>query len=726
MLTVIINVLMLVSVFFLMSYVQKLLNSDVQINLTEVVTQNKDVITSKLKLELNQLDMISAQIQSQLDPELSVESIKEAVSIYSEQSEDYNVFVSNKEGEAYFGDGTGLNIAGRSYFKLSMEGKQNVSDRLVSRVSGEDIFVSSVPLTVNGEIVGAVQKCYTLQEMYAICSISLFSEQGYMYIINRDGYILISSNHSDYNQEDSNYIRDIYAQGNREEANRLKEDINKEQSGFMETTISGKTVFSAYTPVEEIHEWYLISSVDTDAVSPNANSVIKMFYFILIVVAAVFGASLFGFLYYQNQQHVKLEHIAFVDSNTMGKTYNKFIIETEEMFRKNPEGPFYLLAFDIDNFKYINNFYGFDFGDFVLRRIHDNVSKKLGADEIIARISSDHFIVLLKEANKERIAKLLEQDDFDNNLKIYLSSGLYIVTDSSQSVNLMVDKASTAAQTAKGSLNNKIATYSEEYGNTMMYNEQLKRQIELALDRSEIIPFYQPKVDINTKQLVGAEALARWRTPEGKMISPGEFIPLCEKTGQIIDVDFMVFNKVLDFLAGNIKKGVPCVPISVNFSRLHLLEKDLISKIVRRLEAKQVPAKYIQVELTESVFFDNMETINEFVEQLHEKGLLVCIDDFGSGYSSLNMLKDIPIDVLKIDKGFLDKTEEFERQSIILSTIVTMAERLNIDLVVEGVETAENVNLMNEIGCNVAQGYYFARPMEEEKFTEVFERGAVI
>lgn len=210
------------------------------------------------------------------------------------------------------------------------------------------------------------------------------------------------------------------------------------------------------------------------------------------------------------------------------------------------------------------------------------------------------------------------------------------------------------------------------------------------------------------------------------MISPGEFIPLCEKTGQIIDVDFMVFNKVLDFLAGNIKKGVPCVPISVNFSRLHLLEKDLISKIVRRLEAKQVPAKYIQVELTESVFFDNMETINEFVEQLHEKGLLVCIDDFGSGYSSLNMLKDIPIDVLKIDKGFLDKTEEFERQSIILSTIVTMAERLNIDLVVEGVETAENVNLMNEIGCNVAQGYYFARPMEEEKFTEVFERGAVI
>lgn len=727
-LTVAVNCVLLVAVLFLMNYVQQLLHSDTRINLTEVVTQNKDVITSKLMLEVNNLDMIASQIAISLKkaPVLNEESFKNAVSDYAQNSRDQNVFVADKDGNAFFGDGKNLNIAGRRYFRLAMQGKQNISDRLVSRATGDDIFVISVPIYLGNQVVGSVQKPYLPQRMYDICTISLFSSQGYMHIINSDGYIMISSHRTNYSEESDNFFRNIYAQGNQIAAAQVETDVKDNRAGFMEITNGGQKIFSAYTPLEDIHDWYLISSVATDAVSPNANTVVKIFYFILLAIAFVMGGSLFYFLSYKNRQQSNLEQIAFVDSITHGNTYNKFVLQLDETLKKPDDKQYYLLAFDIDNFKYVNSFYGFDFGDQVLRRIYSEISDALSGEELLARVSGDHFVVLLEDASKTRLKELMKPSINEKDVQIYLSAGLYEITDYSESINLMVDKASSAAQMAKGQLPRRIVTYLEEYNKTMIYNEQLKRQMEIALAQREIVPFYQPKVDVDTRKLIGAEALARWRRAEdGRMISPGDFIPLCEKTGQIVNVDFMIFEQVLEFLARNLQNGIACVPISVNFSRVHLLSEVFIHNIIQRLEAHHVPSNLIQVELTESIFFDNTDTITDFVNHMHEHGLLICIDDFGSGYSSLNMLKDIPIDVLKIDRGFLLDTGDPQRQRIILSSIAEMARQLRMDVVVEGVETDDNVALMKEFGCSVAQGYYFARPMDETSFGEIFEKGQV-
>lgn len=725
--TVAANVLLLVAVIFLMNHVQKLLYSDAKINLTEVVTQNKDVINSKLMLEVNNLDMAARQISDRLkhEPDTGLDSLQRALTAYTDEMGDNGVYVADREGVACFYGGDTVNIKGRRYFRLALEGKQNTSDRILSRITGEDMFVISVPLYSGGAIVGTVQKPYLPQEMYELCTISLFSAQGYMYIINSDGYILISSKGSEYSQESDNYFRMVYAQGNAAASVQLEEDIRENRSGFVETVMEGNKVFSAYTPIEKLHDWYLISSVATSAVSPNSNTVVKMFYFILMALVFVFGASLFYFLSYKNRQQANLERIAFVDPITQGNTYNKFLVDLNEALRDHPEKRYYLLSVDIDNFKYVNSFYGFDFGDRVLQRIHWDISARLLPTETVARISGDHFVVLLEDVSEERLRTLLDQSFSEGDTKVYLSAGLYAITDVAESANLMVDKASTAAQTAKTSLQRKIVTYSAQYDQTMMQNERLKREMEYALARREIIPFYQPKVDVDSGTLVGAEALARWRTADGRMVSPGEFIPLCEKTGQIVDVDFAIFEQTLEFLARNLRRGMPCVPISVNFSRLHLIGEGFIHRIIDRLEVHRVPPNLIQVELTESVFFNSYEIIVDFVNHLHDHGLLVCIDDFGSGFSSLNMLKEIPIDVLKIDKGFLDETRNRERQRIILATIAEMAKHLRINVVVEGVETQENVALMKEIGCSVAQGYFFARPMDEDSFDKVFGRGHV-
>lgn len=717
-------ILLFISVIFLMNTVQNLLNSDVKINLTEIVTQNKDVITSKLNMEVNDLDSTATQIANILSSGNTIDndSIYKAFLASIANNEDNNMFVAGTDGTAYFRDGNTLDISGRQYYKLAMQNLHNISDRLVSRHDGEEIFVISVALKCNGEIIGTVQKFFTPEEMYDICSISLFSEEGYMYIINKEGYILVSSRQETYSQENENYLRMIYAQGNENESIQLQNDIQNQQSGFMETTVDGKKIFSAYTPIEDIHDWYLISSVSTEAVSPNANIVIKMFYLILSVVVIIFGLSLFFFLSYKNKQKSHLEQIAFVDSVTQGNTFTKFTVDLKDALREHIDKQLYLLKFDIDNFKYVNNFYGFDVGDRMLFQINKTIESKLLPGERIARISGDHFVILLEDVSEQRLENLLDLPENEEEITIYITAGIYAITDRNESINLMVDKASTAAQTAKGSLDKKVIYYSENFDQQMIRNEQMKRSIKQAFSNHEMIPFFQPKVDILTGRLVGAEALARW-LKDGNLIPPFEFIPLCEKTGLIMELDMAIFEQTLHFIKKHLDQGIHCVPISVNFSRLHLVDSHFLEKIVNKIHEYGIPANLIEVELTESAIFDNYEVISRFIDQLHTEGFLISMDDFGSGYSSLNMLKDISIDTLKIDKDFLNKTTNSERQRIIFSAVAQMANQLKINVVVEGVETLENVSLMKEVGCFVAQGYYYSKPVDESTFDKMYREG---
>ncbi|MEA5003201.1 MAG: GGDEF domain-containing protein [Christensenella sp.] len=720
----IIFILLFVAVFFLMQYVQNLLYSDVRINLTEIVTQNKDVISSKFQVEINNLETSAGQIveRYQTSGSTEPEELGQILLTYSKEKADDRLFIADADGIAFFPSGDQINISGRKYFQIALAGSPNISDRITSRLDGEEKFIISVPLVDRGKTIGTLQKFYSPEEMYELCSISLFSSQGYMYIINSDGYILISSKGTSYTQESDNYYRTIYAQGNQDASKLLESDIKAEKSGFMETTIDGVKTFSAYTPLEDIHDWFLISSVPTSAVSPNANIVVEMFYFILLFVVAIFALFILYFMSYKNKQQKTLKHIAFFDTVTHGNTFNKFLVDLKETLRTNPEKQYYFISFDIDNFRYINGFYGFDFGDRVLFKINESIGGKLLPDEIIARAANDHFVLLLEDASEQRLGSLLSFVDLDG-VTIYISAGAYIITDPSESVNLMMDKATTAARSAKGTLHKTVEFYSEKFDQQLIKNEQLKRALEHALENGEIIPFYQPKVDVNTLELVGAEALARWRTKDGKLVQPNDFIPLAEKTGLIADLDMAVFEQVLQFLKKNLEAGVHCVPISVNFSRLHLLDNRFIDKLVSKTDEYNVPRELIEIEITESVIFDNHQLILDFINQLHEKGFKISMDDFGSGYSSLNMLKDIPIDILKIDREFLKETANSERQRVIFSAIAHMAGQLDIGIVAEGVETVENTELMKECGCAVAQGYYFAKPMDESDFENIYRRG---
>lgn len=725
-LTVFVDILMAIAVFYLMNYVQYLLQSDVKINLTEIVTQNKDVITNKLMMEVNNLDLVSNQVSERFSQskDKSQDSLKSIALNYSKEKNDDRLFFASEDGKATFPNGKELDISGRHYFKLVSKGIQNISERIVSRLDGEDIFVISVPIESHGEVIGSIQKQYTLKEMYNLCSVSLFSEKGHMYIINSQGYILISSEQDIYNRESDNYYRMIFLQ-NPEVSKSLEKDIQNNHSGIMETELNGEKYFSAYTPIDKVYDWYLISSVSTNAVSSNTNIVIKLFYFILLVVVMFFGFSMIYFLYLKDKQQTKLKKIAFVDTITQGNTYTKFMFDLQNLLRTNVNKQFYIFTFDIDNFKYINNFYGFDVGDKILRKINEIYTKRLSINEQIARVYSDHFVVLLEDASEQRLNSLFDSELKIEGVTVYLSAGLYPIINRDESINLMVDKANMAAQKIKGMRYKRVEIYSEKFDKQMIHNEQIKRAIEKALDNNEIIPFYQPKVDINSHKLVGAEALARWRTDDGKLRPPGEFISVCEKTGLITAVDMTIFEKTLKFIKRNLEKGVNCVPISVNFSRMHFLNNDFLDVLLQKLDEYKVPPHLIELELTETIIFDNYKMIEEFINKVHDNKLQISMDDFGSGYSSLHMLKDMDIDILKIDRGFLKDTANSDRQKSIFAAITQMARSLNIKVVVEGVENIENVELMREFGCSIAQGYFYSKPISEQDFERLYQEGKI-
>lgn len=712
---ILISILLFASVMLLMQHVQKLLLSDVRLSLSEIVNQNKDVISSKLTVELNNLNLIAQQVSDKIDQTGNTdgENIKKMFLEYVKKNSDESLCYSDLEGNAVFGGGQEVNIAGRKYFQLAVKGGSNVSEQIVSRLNGEDVFVIAAPLYYNGEIIGTLQKQYPPKEMHELCSISLFSQQGSMYIINSDGYIFVSSD--DNYKESSNYYRTLHLT-DADAATSLAENVRAGKTGFMEIKGDGKSTFSAYTPLKEIHDWYLITNIDTSVIIPNVNTVIRLFYVILILVVFAFAIILFYNLQLKRRQQLNLETLAFVDNVTGGDTYTKFEATLTELLEQADSDTYYILAFDIDGFHYINRFYGFEIGDKILKQVYALCAEQLQQGELLSRTSADCFVAALKNPAASWLDDILCKSVTIEDIIIYFSAGLYPVKDKMEGLSLMIDKATLASTEAKGKRFKKVGIFSREFDETLAKNEHLKQEIDRALEESEFTPYFQPKVDIYDNRLVGAEALARWIKKDGTVRPPSEFIPISEQTGVIRLIDWAIFEKTLQFLRRNLDRGVHCVPISVNFSRSHLFDKEFADKLKEQLDHYHVPGHLIEVELTETTIFDNAESINTFIKHLHNLDLIVSMDDFGSGYSSLNMLKDVDIDVIKIDQAFLNSATDNTKQQIIFETIIQMSKKLQLETVVEGVETAENVAAMRKTECTVAQGYFFARPMSSDNF----------
>jgi diguanylate cyclase (GGDEF)-like protein len=427
----------------------------------------------------------------------------------------------------------------------------------------------------------------------------------------------------------------------------------------------------------------------------------------------------------QMRSNRKVRKMLYLDPVTGGDNWYKFrlnankLLNSKQFTKRNYE----IINFDINRFKIINDAYGYHKGDEVLKDIFSVVKKWSRHGEHYTRYAADQFFILMsfsQEADLER--RINELNDYLHELRYTKAArffyGVYYITERKDSIDRMGEFAQTAKNNIKGSSEAFISFFDDVAREKLLGEEEIERSMNEALKNDEFLVYLQPKYKTKEEIITGAEALVRWKNSSGNPLSPGYFIPVFEKNGFITKLDYYMLKKVCELLRNWLDKGYDTLPISVNISRLHFANAHLAETICDIVDSYGVPHELIEIELTESAFLQNKQALIDTVIQLREYGFLVSMDDFGAGYSSLNSLKDLPLDVVKLDGELFKMADEVERGLTVIRNTINMAKDLHIKVVAECIETKDQVDFLCSVGCDIIQGFYFAKPMPVDQFEE--------
>lgn len=400
-----------------------------------------------------------------------------------------------------------------------------------------------------------------------------------------------------------------------------------------------------------------------------------------------------------------------------------FCQKAKEILLQHPDRRFDIFCSDVENFKLVNDIFGLPTGNRILCCIADFYRELVGDQGICCRLSADQFACLL-EHREDYTDEMFRQMEEKINASfpersLMIKWGVYEINDRELSVDKICDWALLAARGIKGQYGKYFAVYDDTLRNRLLREQEITDSMETALAEEQFEVYLQPKYDIKSNTFGGAEALIRWRHPEWGMQSPGEFIPLFEKNGFITKLDQFVWEKACEVLHKWDVQGIHFASISVNVSRADIYNADLAETLIKLVRRYDLSPERLHLEITESAYTEDPKQIIDVVEKLRELGFIIEMDDFGSGYSSLNMLGQMPIDILKLDMKFIrSETAKLANQGI-LRFIMSLARWMHLRVVAEGVETKEQLERLKEIGCDYVQGYYFARPMPWREFEEL-------
>ena len=402
---------------------------------------------------------------------------------------------------------------------------------------------------------------------------------------------------------------------------------------------------------------------------------------------------------------------------------NPFFTQTETFLRVNETaaGKYCLVAIDIEHFKLFNEWYGQVAGDKLLREIGAHLNKmRQEFGGIAGYMGGDDFVIVLP--NDEKVLENLKcritgfVRAYGGHTGFLPAFGFYIIDDISLSVSQMYDRAILAQETVKGNYAVRCAYYSSDMKTRLENNHVLLTEVQAGLERDEFIYYLQPKCNLNTGKIVGLESLVRWKHPEKGIVAPGYFIPVMESNGLITELDMKVWEQVCQTLQEWIKSGHKVIPISVNVSSVDIYAIDVVEHFKNLVRKYGLPPEYVELEITESAYVEEYKVITGVAEALRNAGFTVLMDDFGSGYSSLNMLKDVNVDVLKIDMKFLKMDENtMDKGMGILEAVTRMANIMGLRMIAEGVETEDQINYLLNMGCIYGQGYFFYKPLPVEE-----------
>lgn len=415
----------------------------------------------------------------------------------------------------------------------------------------------------------------------------------------------------------------------------------------------------------------------------------------------------------------------FINSGISFKTkYEIFKIKVSQIGSNPKYNNFIMVMLDINNFKAINEIYGFNKGNKILLTINSIINKHILGRGTCCHFHSDVFYFFMESNSDVETLKTLnfideEIHNKNSDTKVSISYGIYRVEEKNKSVEECIERASYAHKMAKKEDIKHIIFYDDRIKEVMLNEKQIEDEMEEALKNNEFKLYFQPKYEIYTEEIVGAEALVRWKHPEKGILTPGKFINIFEKNAFIMKLDLYILEQTCKFIKKNVDLNRKNLPISVNMSKLNFKKHDFKKDVLNILNKYSIDPMLIEFEITESLIMENPDRTINILNEFKKEGLKISIDDFGSGYSGLNILQMIPLDTLKIDCVFFKNFDKSNKGAIIIKNIVSLAKELNLNIVAEGVELQEEIDYLREIGCNIVQGYYFSKPVNLKDFEKM-------
>lgn len=717
-------VFVVASAFALLSLLNHVMLQQTRQYLGEISNQCRATIEKQIEGDLLTTQGISAFFDDTLDQEeliqrLETENNRNPFIRMSYIDRNYRATVVDIDGSVY----TDVDMSGQAVIEAAMQGTLGLSDIMHDRLANEDIILYATPVYQDGQIVGVMGATRSVDSFSNIIQQPLFGTHGLNLVIRHDGEVILAVD--DILQEQGNFLEMIaFDDHTRQALDRVIENQSAYTFSFED---SGKQYWGTINTLG-YNDWYLVSVVPADYINQGYQQMMFVFIAAILLLVLVFTFLLLYTNHIRYASTQRIEHLAYFDDITGSYNTNKFMELAAS--RLTADKNYALVLLDLHGFKFINASFGFAVGDRLLRGVSDILSRSLCQDEIYYHRFADQFGFLLHTQDeaviRSRVTAIMDEiSAFElvpgESHPIYCYCGIKVnQTEANElSVGLLQDRAAAALAQVKDLHGNHLAFYDHTLLERAQHKNHIEQCMHLALHNHEFIAYLQPKYDLHSERIVSAEALVRWRKPDGSLVPPGDFIPIFEQNGFITQLDLYMFEEICRTQRRWLDQGLPIVPLSINQSRLLFCQKNYLETIHELVCKYDLDPQYIIIEITESLATGKVEEITSVITGLHQLGFSVSMDDFGSGYSSLNVLRELSIDELKLDRDFLSATEQEERSRIILRNILELARELRIVTVCEGVETRSQVDQLRDMGCDIAQGYFFSRPIDVESFAKL-------
>lgn len=712
-----ISLAFIVTVSVVFNNIKTNLESEIISSLSEEAEENAALIEKEIDAKFGVLQSFANELSSTGDEIAEIRDMQSFVEVYNFRRMGF----VDLNGIAKTTDGFEKDLSFREFYQVGLKGESFITESLQETIgnSTEDMInILSVPVYDNkGEIKGVLFATYLTEKFHEVIFSDSFQGEGYTYIVAGDGDVISSYGDGMQKEYDNIFIYTgdaaQYDDAIQEKVeNDMREKLSRVGIGVNE---DNDKYFYCYKPLEiesADMNWYIFSIEPKSVLDERMHPIMRDIQFLTVILICILVMANIIFLYYNVRRRQELFRLAYKDSITGGDNFSNFKEKAKKY--ENTEG--YVIALDISEFKLVNNVCGNARGDEVLKAIWDVILANCNDNEQAARVNADRFVIFWIERSKKtvtyRIEKLINEiEGISEQLsvpRLYPVIGIRAV-EKLDDADKRYGEALRAKALVKNRRDRHYAFYDEIDYDTIVENKKLENGFEKALADKKFEVWYQPKFNSHTGKIVGSEALIRWRADDGSLISPGRFIPLFEKNGNIIRLDEYVFREVCRQQKEWQKEGIQILPVSVNISRFSLYYSNVVEKYERIINYYDVDHKYVQIEITESAIIENT-VIVELIQKFHDAGFDILLDDFGSGYSSLASLNQMPFDTIKLDKSLVDYVGN-ENGEKLLKFIVQLVQSLGMKITAEGVEYKEQLDFLENLNCDDIQGFYFSKPL---------------